>query len=283
MSTTTAPIDTPALTRKGKHRTGAGARFNADAIGIYRAVNVGVLLSALAAVLISWNGLAYVGQWVLLPPFMTWLVPVMIDVPIVVFTLATLARRSRGESTFFLALAAYVLTATSAGANFLHVAAERPLNTIEGAVGASIAALAPMLVLLTTEALGTLITKPPSENSPRAKAKRQADELKTQKADIAKLKKELKAANERADKAEAQIPKEPREVIIPAEKVAEIGRAALAQMNAARQTNPTPANRTAVQVPARSVVDELQQEVAASVPPPPSDQAWWQKNAAATS
>ncbi|MDF2695264.1 MAG: hypothetical protein K0S65_3647 [Labilithrix sp.] len=188
MSTTT---ETP---HKVKHRTGAGARFNADHIGIYRAVNLGVLISALAAVLISWNGLAYVGQWLLLPPHFTWLVPVMIDVPIVVFTLATLSRRSRGESIWLLNFAAYLLTSISALANFLHVAAERPLNTIEGAVGSSLAALAPMLVLLTTEALGTLITKPPSENSPRSKMSRLANELKEAKSRAQKAEKALKAA-----------------------------------------------------------------------------------------
>lgn len=185
MSTTTAAVFDGS--RKVRHRTGAGARFNPDNIWLYRAVNVGVVLTALAAVLISWQGLVYVASWMELQGPWRALVPIMIDLPIVVFTLATLSKKGRGEAYILLALVAYLLTAVSAAANFLHVTAVRPLDTMEGWVGAILAALAPMLVLLTTEALGTLITKPPRPE----KAKR-ANELRDTKKALAAANRELR-------------------------------------------------------------------------------------------
>ncbi|KAB1661647.1 DUF2637 domain-containing protein [Pseudoclavibacter sp. CFCC 13796] len=138
----------------------AEKRSTADNRFVYRMVNVGVILTAVAATLVSWQGLVFVGRWAELPERMLWLMPLMIDLPIVVFTLGGLARRSRGESYWLFSLAGYGLTMVSAIANFLHVVSIRGLGSLEGVAGSFLAALAPVLVLLTTEALGALLAKP---------------------------------------------------------------------------------------------------------------------------
>lgn len=189
---------------KRHHRTGAGARLNADHIALYHLSVWGTIFVAAAAVAISWNGLSAAAAWLLLPPHLTWLLPAALDVTIVVFTLATLARRSRGEGVALLLLGAYGLTAISAATNALHVWLESPRDlttatnaanaanattptdlaatdlaataTLEIYVGTALAALAPMLILLTTEVLGTIITKP-SARDRRAQALREQAEL----------------------------------------------------------------------------------------------------------
>lgn len=201
-------------------RTGAGARFNADHIGLYRAVNYGILVTAVAAVLVSWQGLSAAARWLLLPEFFTWLLPVMIDVPIVVFTLGILNRKARGEGTFLLAFGAYGLTLISASTNFFHVVVETPTTQggttdiaaltpnllaehfqalpITAWFGASLAGLAPLLVLLTTEVLGLMMTKPP--RSERATARQNA---KNARRDLSALNKQLKAANKEIERLKA--------------------------------------------------------------------------------
>lgn len=170
---------------KVRHRTGAGARFNPDSILIYRAVNFGVIMVAIAAVVVSWNGLMAVASWMLMPPELAWIVPVMLDFVIVVFTIGILPRKARGESVFLLALGAYALTAISSAANFAHVVMESPVGTpaFQVYAGAALAGLAPMLILLTTEVLALLITRPSKAESARKQEK------------LRDVKRELRAAN----------------------------------------------------------------------------------------
>lgn len=210
----------PAPHAHKRPRTGAGARFNGDHIGLYRAVNYGILVTAVAAVLVSWQGLSAAAHWLLLPSFFTWLLPVMIDVPIVVFTLGILNRKARGEGIFLLAFGAYGLTLISAATNFFHVVVETPTTTggttdiavltpnllaehfqnlpITAWFGASLAGLAPLLVLLTTEVLGLMMTKPP--RSERATARQNA---KNARRDLTALNKQLKAANKEIERLKA--------------------------------------------------------------------------------
>ncbi len=141
-------------------RTGAGARINADHINLYWLIVAGIMATATAAIITSWNGLVYVAQWQQLAPEWRWVTPVMIDVAIVVFTLGALAKRSRGESLLLFQIGAYGLTAISSTANFLHTVAIGGLSSFEDYTGAGLNALAPLLILLTTEVLGSLITRP---------------------------------------------------------------------------------------------------------------------------
>lgn len=153
-------------------RTGAGARINADHIGLYWLIVGGILATAAAAIVTSWNGLIFVAEWQGLPFQWRWVTPVMIDVAIIVFTLGSLAKKSRGESLVLFVLGAYGLTAISSAANFVHTIALRGgLSNYEDWTGAALNALAPLLILLTTEVLGALVTRPKRQPK-RRKVKR---------------------------------------------------------------------------------------------------------------
>jgi len=157
------------MTTRTHHRTGAGARLNADHIGLYRLIVGGVIVTLLAAVLTSWNGLVFVAGWQHLPEFMRWLTPVMIDVPLIVLTLVRLALKSRGERSGGLFWLALGLTAFSSMANFLHTSELAGLESVGAWVGSITNALAPFLILMMTEVLGMVVTRPsPSVRRERA-------------------------------------------------------------------------------------------------------------------
>lgn len=155
---------------KVHHRTGAGARINADHIVLYRLIVAGILATAAAAIVTSWNGLIYVAAWQQLVPGLRWVTPVMIDVAIVVFTLGDLAKKSRGESAVLFIVGKYSLTAISSAANFAHTVSISGLGDFQAVTGACLNTIAPPLILLTTEVLGALITRP--KRIPRKKSGR---------------------------------------------------------------------------------------------------------------
>lgn len=177
---TIEPAPAPEAPTHRRAKTGAGARFNGDAPWLYHAVNVGVAVVALAMIAISWQGLSAVGAWLLLPPLLTFLVPMSIDVALIVLTLARFPRKTRGESTWILTISAIGLACISAAANFFHVWEDTPdaAPALQRYTGASLAALMPFLALLMTEVLGMLSTKP--TRLERAQAR-----LATQKAEAA--------------------------------------------------------------------------------------------------
>jgi hypothetical protein len=148
------------VTRTRKSNTGAQSRINADNIWLYRFIALGVIAGALAAFATSWAGLLYVAEWQALAPEWQWLTPVMIDIPIVVLSLGALAKRSRGENQWWFLAFAIFLTLLSSVANFVHTVAVRGLNDYTDWTGALLNALAPAFVLLTTEVLGSLVTRP---------------------------------------------------------------------------------------------------------------------------
>ena len=159
-----APVKTVAKPRGvAKRRTGASTRINADNIWLYRFIAIGVIAGALAAFATSWTGLLYVAGWQALPVGWEWLTPVMIDIPIVVLSLGALAKRSRGENHWWFLAFAIFLTLLSSVANFAHTVSVNGLNDYTGWIGASLNALAPAFVLLTTEVLGSLVTRPVSK------------------------------------------------------------------------------------------------------------------------
>ncbi|CAB5219288.1 Protein of unknown function DUF2637 [uncultured Caudovirales phage] len=164
--TVTTPLDAlikvqkTAPKRPSRARTGAQTRINADNIWLYRFIALGVVAGALAAFATSWAGLLYVAGWQALPAEWQWLTPVMIDIPIVVLSLGALAKRSRGENQWWFLAFAIFLTLLSSAANFAHTVAVAGLNDYTNWIGALLNGLAPAFVLLTTEVLGSLVTRP---------------------------------------------------------------------------------------------------------------------------
>lgn len=145
-------------------RTGAGTRINPDHVSMHIVTVIGVVIVFTAALLTSWQGLVWVAAQQQLAPEWRWITPIMIDVPIVVMTVAGIVFRQRRDTTWLVNAGAVLLTAISSAANFLHTVSIAGLGTFEAWIGATINALAPWLVLLTTEVLGALITRPRRED-----------------------------------------------------------------------------------------------------------------------
>jgi len=157
---------------KTRHRTGAGETMNPDHIGMHRLIVVGVIVTLLAAIGTSWNGLIFVAGWQKLPEQLRWLTPVMIDVPLVVLTLVRGVLRKRGIRAGGLLWGILGLTLYSSTANFVHTVSGSNFRDLGVLMGALTNALAPWLILSLTEVLWLVITKPIRPRAPRKAAKR---------------------------------------------------------------------------------------------------------------
>ncbi|GEB46982.1 hypothetical protein MTE01_29270 [Microbacterium testaceum] len=136
------------------------ARINPDSRGVlFLAVGITVLL-ALASFLLSYAGLVAVAAWAAVPAWLSWAVPVTIDGAILVYTLAALVFRARGEGARVAWASLSLFTALSVAANAAH-AWDAGQGDPRAGLGAVIAGLAPVAVLLTTHTLARLIIAPP--------------------------------------------------------------------------------------------------------------------------
>lgn len=153
------------------HRTGAADTINPDHIGMHRVVVFGVIITLAAAVITSWTGLLWVAEQQLLPPQLWWVTPVMIDVPLIVLTLARGALKKRGIEKRSLMVGIIGLTLFSSFANLLHTIAETGFGTIPAVLGALTNALAPWLIVAMTEVLWLVVTKPIRPPQSRKKSK----------------------------------------------------------------------------------------------------------------
>ncbi len=143
-----------------KHRVGSAAAINPDDIRMHRLIVVGIIVTLAAAIATSWNGLVYVAEWQLLSPDLRWLTPVMVDVPLVVLTLARGALRKRGIATPGMLVGIVAMTTYSSLANAAHTIAVSGTGSLESVGGILTNALAPWLILAMTEVLWMLVTKP---------------------------------------------------------------------------------------------------------------------------
>ncbi|ANJ25726.1 DUF2637 domain-containing protein [Agromyces aureus] len=109
--------------------------------------------------LLSYNGLTATAPWASIPAGQAWTIPVVIDGAILVYTLAVLIKRRRGERAvlYWSLLAAF--TAVSVAGNAFH-AWDASAQDSTGMAGAAIAGLAPLAVLAATHTLADLIVEP---------------------------------------------------------------------------------------------------------------------------
>lgn len=129
-----------------------------------------VITSLLAAVsfLLSFNGLAEAASWANIPAWLAWALPAYVDGAILVYTVAALVFRSRGDSARLEWAALALFAALSVAANGVHAWTAAP-EGFRVALGVTLAALAPVSVLLTTHTIAKLIVAPPTvaEELPR--------------------------------------------------------------------------------------------------------------------
>ncbi|KRF04346.1 hypothetical protein ASH00_14680 [Arthrobacter sp. Soil782] len=132
----------------------------------YGAATLAVLIYA-GAFAASYHGLMDLAQHMLIPRQLHYVVPAVVDLALVLFTLATLLRRHRGESTVVTNLAAAFWVAVSIAGNVFHVlipAGALETWTVSTYAGASLAALMPIAALGASLVLeNVLIARPDGE------------------------------------------------------------------------------------------------------------------------
>lgn len=151
----------------GRRRTGAPARLAADDIRFFLVILSGVVAFALASFTASFAGQYAMAANTGLPTYLWWLVPLFIDLPIIVLSLATLIFRARGQHVWHTWAVVILLTGLSSAINVAHVYG---VSTAEAGIGTALGAVvmggAPWLVLVSFEELGRLGIKPPEPKKP---------------------------------------------------------------------------------------------------------------------
>ena len=138
----------------------APTRLRADSRPVVLTATALIGVLAVAAFLVGVPGLLLVAEWIGLPRALRPLVPIIFDVGLVIYALAAVVRRARGESARFALSALACLTALSVLAQVAHVLV--PAVTVTGEVigGAVAAAVAPLMVFASTHTLLDLAIAP---------------------------------------------------------------------------------------------------------------------------
>jgi hypothetical protein len=185
-----------APTRTRRPRTGAGSRISADHVAVYWAINIGVTATVVVGIVASWDGLIHVSEWGVFPAGAGVLLPILIDLPISVLALASLALKSRGRPgvSAVMLILSILFTSFAGVANFIYVADSVGLDDYRDYTAAIFKALAPAIQLVMVEVLGVLVAKPPAMERTK---------LATARAQVAALTKEIKSLKKAARAAEA--------------------------------------------------------------------------------
>ncbi len=124
----------------------------------------------LGAFATSFFGQSSLAAYMLIPPQLQYVAPAVVDLALILFTLATLVRRSRGESTLVTNLATGFWTAVSIAANVFHVlipAGPQTSWTAGTFAGAALSALMPLAALGASLVIeNVLIARPGVEVTP---------------------------------------------------------------------------------------------------------------------
>ncbi|WP_164544985.1 DUF2637 domain-containing protein [Antribacter gilvus] len=129
-------------------------------------------LVALVSFALSFSALQEVAAWGHVAPFLAWAVPVVIDASMLVYTLAALVLRARGERAGLAWFLLFVFTVVSVVSNAAHgfgVPAE-----VRQLVGTLVVSLAPVSVLTTVHTLASLVVAHASESEPTTESVRVA-------------------------------------------------------------------------------------------------------------
>ncbi|PPF44134.1 hypothetical protein C5B85_10840 [Pseudoclavibacter sp. AY1F1] len=105
-------------------------------------------------------GLMAVGEWALLPGWMSALVPVIVDGGILVFSLVAVVRRARGEGAVFAWSCLAILTLGSVAAQVAHVLLGSNSVAATAIAGAVVAGAFPSVVFASTHAILDLAIAP---------------------------------------------------------------------------------------------------------------------------
>ncbi|MBW9211771.1 DUF2637 domain-containing protein [Mumia sp. zg.B21] len=121
---------------------------------------VGAITLSTVTFMLSFAGLHDVAAWANIRPSLRWAVPVFIDGAIIVYTVAVLVERGRGQTPWFAWIALVAFTVVSVGANGSHAWAVHESITWQTWVGTLIAALPPLGQLAATHTIARLVVDP---------------------------------------------------------------------------------------------------------------------------
>lgn len=136
-------------------------RINPDDGRFIRLVVAGVIIAGVVAFAISFSALYQVAEWLGLPPFMWWAVPVFIDLAILVYSGSVLVHKARGEDTKASWAALGTFTSLSVFANGAHAWAAPQTEAWQGVVGTVIASMVPVAIFVATEQLSRVAVENP--------------------------------------------------------------------------------------------------------------------------
>ncbi|MDR6868765.1 hypothetical protein J2Y69_003389 [Microbacterium resistens] len=142
------------------------SRVQPDSRPVLIVATVTTALLAAVSFLLSFNGLAEAASWANVPDWLAWALPAYVDGAILVYTVAALVFRSRGDDARLEWAALALFAALSVAANGVHAWATAP-GWVQVALGITLAALAPVSVLLTTHTIAKLIVAPPTPEAPK--------------------------------------------------------------------------------------------------------------------
>ncbi|NWN87269.1 MAG: DUF2637 domain-containing protein [Micrococcaceae bacterium] len=143
----------PKTTTSVSRQQGQPKRLNPDSGTFIRIVVGGVVVAGLVAFAISFVALYSVAEWLGLPPWMWWAVPVFIDLAILVYAGLVLVHKARGERTWPSWLALGAFTVLSVVANGAHALAHSHETQWQAYIGVLIAAMVPIAIFVATEQL----------------------------------------------------------------------------------------------------------------------------------
>ncbi|WP_144722217.1 DUF2637 domain-containing protein [Cellulosimicrobium sp. TH-20] len=134
------------------------SRLNPDAAPVHVFAVVSALVVLGASFLWSWDALQDVAAWAAVVEGRAWVVPLVVDGAIVVYTAAVLVIRARGQKPRLSWAALFLFTGVSVYFNAAHAwAAGEHLEPWQRVAGTVLAGLAPVAVLLATHTVADLL------------------------------------------------------------------------------------------------------------------------------
>lgn len=144
-----------------------------------------VVMLGLTSFIVSFRALYDVAAWAGLGGGIQWAVPVFIDGAILTYALSVLVHRARGEATWPSWTSLAVFTLMSVAANSAHAVSLPQEQWWQTAIGALIAALAPIGVFAATEQMARLVVLRPQDRQPATDGSPDVDEEPAPRADSA--------------------------------------------------------------------------------------------------
>lgn len=157
-----------------ERRTGAAARVNPDRIQLFYVVLGGVGIFTAAAFAASFGGQYAMAPYTQLPQYLWWVVPLAIEFPLVILSLAVLVFRRRGENrrTVLPWVVMLFLTAVASVVNVMHIWLETGFASPGDYVGAAVMGLMPPLILLSFHIFAQLAVRPEPQTTSPAPARK---------------------------------------------------------------------------------------------------------------